>query len=58
MLFASFYVTERSDTEPRPKPEGHPDLGEKWVGAGHLKVGDKPKQADGTLGEVRYVNTI
>nr|WP_221277198.1 Hint domain-containing protein [Deinobacterium chartae] len=53
-----FYVTERSDSEPRPKPEGHPDLSDKWVGAGHLKVGDKLKQADGTLGEVRYVNTI
>ncbi|MFC5601124.1 polymorphic toxin-type HINT domain-containing protein [Deinococcus cellulosilyticus] len=53
-----FYVTERSDTEPRPKPEGHSDLSDKWVGAGHLKVGDKLKQADGTLGEVRYVNTI
>ncbi|GEM49980.1 polymorphic toxin-type HINT domain-containing protein [Deinococcus cellulosilyticus] len=53
-----FYVTERSDGEPRPKPEGHPDLSDKWVGAGHLKVGDKLKQADGTLGEVRYVNTI
>ncbi|GGJ59141.1 polymorphic toxin-type HINT domain-containing protein [Deinococcus roseus] len=54
----SNYVTERSDSEPRPKPEGHPDLSDKWVGAGHLKVGDKLKQADGTLGEVRYVNTI
>ncbi|WP_229685000.1 polymorphic toxin-type HINT domain-containing protein, partial [Deinococcus roseus] len=53
-----FYVTERSDAEPRPKPEGHSDLSDKWVGAGHLKVGDKLKQADGTLGEVRYVNTI
>ncbi|GGJ36972.1 hypothetical protein GCM10008938_23750 [Deinococcus roseus] len=53
-----FYVTERSDSEPRPKPEGHPDLSDKWVGAGHLSVGDKLKQADGTLGEVRYVNTI
>ncbi|WP_034344049.1 DUF1308 domain-containing protein [Deinococcus misasensis] len=53
-----FYVTERLDGEPRPKPEGHPDLSDKWVGAGHLKVGDKLKQADGTLGEVRYVNTI
>ncbi|GGJ59581.1 polymorphic toxin-type HINT domain-containing protein [Deinococcus roseus] len=54
----SNYVTERSDGEARPKPEGHPDLSEKWVGAGHLKIGDKLKQADGTLGEVRYVNTI
>ncbi|GGJ33179.1 hypothetical protein GCM10008938_19280 [Deinococcus roseus] len=53
-----FYVTERSDGEPRPKPEGHSDLSDKWVGAGHLKVGDKLKQADGTLGEVRYVNII
>lgn len=53
-----FYVSERSDGESRPKPEGHPDLSEKWVGAGHLKIGDKVKQADGTLGEVRYVNII
>lgn len=53
-----FYVMERSDSEPRPKPEGHPYLSDRWVGAGHLKIGDKLRQADGTLGEVRYVNTI
>ncbi|GGJ43666.1 hypothetical protein GCM10008938_32450 [Deinococcus roseus] len=49
---------KRSDSEPRPKPEDHPDLSDKWVGAGHLKVGDKLKQADGTLDEFKYVNTI
>ncbi|WP_189005210.1 polymorphic toxin-type HINT domain-containing protein [Deinococcus roseus] len=53
-----FYVMEAADSETRPQPEGHPDLSDRWVGAGHLKVGDKLKQADGTLGEVKYVNTI
>jgi|GEM_PF-6259097 len=53
-----FYVTERSDAQPRPKPVGHEDLNDNWVGAGHLKVGDKIKKADGTFGIVKYVNTV
>ncbi|GAA5532640.1 polymorphic toxin-type HINT domain-containing protein [Deinococcus aluminii] len=53
-----FYVKERSDTGERPKPVGHEDLGKNWVGAGHLKVGDKIKQADGTLGVVANVITL
>ncbi len=53
-----FYITERSDTEARPKPVGHEDLNEHWVGAGHLKVGDKIRKADGTTGVVKYVNTV
>ncbi|MBZ9751733.1 hypothetical protein K7W42_12770 [Deinococcus sp. HMF7604] len=53
-----FYVTERSDTQPRPKPEGHRELSDKWVGAGHLKIGDKIKQADGTLGLVANVINV
>ncbi|UBV44770.1 HINT domain-containing protein (plasmid) [Deinococcus taeanensis] len=54
----STYVTERSDTQPRPKPEGHEDLSDKWVGAGHLKIGDKVKQADGTIGLVANVINV
>ncbi|WP_221090939.1 polymorphic toxin-type HINT domain-containing protein [Deinococcus aquaedulcis] len=53
-----FYVTERSDTQPRPKPEGHEDLSDKWIGAGHLKIGDKIKQADGTIGLVANVINV
>ncbi|WP_221091437.1 polymorphic toxin-type HINT domain-containing protein [Deinococcus aquaedulcis] len=53
-----FYVTERSDAQPRPKPEGHEELSEKWVGAGHLKIGDKIKQADGTIGLVANVINV
>ena len=53
-----FYVKERSDNEARPKPVGHEDLNSNWVGAGHLKIGDKIKQADGTTGVVANVTTI
>ena len=54
----SLYVTERSNAEARRKPVGHEDLNDNWVGAGHLKVGDKIKKADGTTGVVKYVNTV
>ena len=53
-----FYVKEHSDTETRPKPVGHEDLNDHWVGAGHLKIGDKIQRADGGFGVVRYVNTV
>ncbi len=53
-----FYVKERSDTEARPKPIGHEDLNDHWIGAGHLKVGDKIQKADGGFGVVKYVNTV
>lgn len=53
-----FYVTEHSDAQLRPKPEGHEELGDKWVGAGHLRIGDKVKQADGTNGVVSGIVTI
>ena len=53
-----FYVKERSDGGERPKPVGHEDLNTNWVGAGHLKIGDKIKQADGTTGVVANVTTV
>lgn len=52
------YVKEWSDGGNRPKPVGHEDLNEHWVGAGHLKVGDKIRQADGTTGVVANVVTL
>ncbi|WP_260177123.1 HINT domain-containing protein [Deinococcus metallilatus] len=33
-------------------------MGKHWVGAGHLKIGDKIKQADGTTGVVANVVTL
>lgn len=57
-LAHSLYVKEWSDIGNRPKPVGHEDLGKNWVGAGHLKVGDKIKQADGTTGVVANVITL
>lgn len=54
----SLYVTERSDNQERPKPVGHEDLNSNWVGAGHLEIGDKIKQADGTTGVVANVVTL
>lgn len=53
-----FYIKEWSDDGKRPKPVGHEDLNEHWVGAGHLKVGDKIEQADGTTGVVANVVTL
>ncbi|WP_186805500.1 polymorphic toxin-type HINT domain-containing protein [Deinococcus metallilatus] len=53
-----FYVKAWSDTGETPKPVGHEDLGKNWVGAGHLKIGDKIKQADGTTGVVANVVTL
>ena len=53
-----FYVKERSDGGERPKPVGHEDLNTNWVGAGHLKIGDKIKQADDTTGVVANVTTV
>ena len=54
----STYVKERSDHAARPKPVGQEDLNSNWVGAGHLKNGDKIKQADGTTGVVANVTTV
>ncbi|AFD28228.1 YD repeat protein (plasmid) [Deinococcus gobiensis I-0] len=53
-----FYLTAPVDTQPRPKPQGHDDLSTRWVGAGHLKIGDKIKQANGTTGTVTNVVTV
>ncbi len=53
-----FYVKAQSDDQARPKPIGHENLNEHWVGAGHLKVGDKIQKADGGFGVVKYVNTV
>ncbi|MBB6100028.1 hypothetical protein HNR42_003493 [Deinobacterium chartae] len=33
-------------------------MSDRWTGAGYLEVGDKIKQADGTTGVVKYVNTV
>ena len=52
-----FYLEVNVDASSRPAPQGHEDLAEPWVGAGDLKVGDKVRQADGTTGTVRIVNT-
>ncbi|MFN8510687.1 MAG: polymorphic toxin-type HINT domain-containing protein [Deinococcaceae bacterium] len=51
-------MAENTDNSNRPKPIGHEELSNKWVGAGHLKAGDTLKKADGTLGTVVYVNTL
>ncbi|WP_230285589.1 polymorphic toxin-type HINT domain-containing protein [Deinococcus sp. 23YEL01] len=53
-----FFFAQPVDTQPRPAPEGHGDLSRNWVGAGHLKIGDKIKQADGTTGLVANVTTV
>ncbi|WP_412030565.1 polymorphic toxin-type HINT domain-containing protein [Deinococcus yunweiensis] len=53
-----FFVAQPADTQPRPAPEGHRDLSRNWVGAGHLKIGDTIKQADGTTGLVANVTTV
>ncbi|MFN8509828.1 MAG: Hint domain-containing protein [Deinococcaceae bacterium] len=53
-----FYLAENTDNSNRPKPIGHEELSNKWVGAGHLKAGDRLKKADGTFGTVVYVNTL
>lgn len=53
-----FYVQQPADAQPRPQPEGHPELNTHWVGASHLQIGDKLKQADGTVGMVADVATI
>ena len=42
----------------RPTLQGHEDLSERWVGAGHLKEGDRLKLADGSLGTVLNVTTV
>ena len=46
------------DGSGRPAPQGHEDLSERWVGAGHLKAGDRLKLADGSLGTVLNVTTV
>ncbi|MCD0177263.1 hypothetical protein IHN32_15055 [Deinococcus sp. 14RED07] len=53
-----FFFAQPVDTQPRPAPEGHGDLSRNWVGAGHLKIGDTIKQADGTTGLVANVTTV
>jgi len=53
-----FFVAKPVDAQPRPAPEGHGDLSRNWVGAGHLKIGDTIKQADGTTGLVANVTTV
>ncbi|GAA0501059.1 polymorphic toxin-type HINT domain-containing protein [Deinococcus depolymerans] len=53
-----FFVAQPVDAQPRPAPEGHSDLSKNWVGAGHLKIGDTIKQADGTTGLVANVTTV
>lgn len=37
---------------------GHEELNTRWVGAGHLQIGDKIKQADGGMGVVANVVTV
>jgi Pretoxin HINT domain len=53
-----FYVQAQAEAQARPKPMGHEELSSRWVGAGHLLVGDKIKQADGTVGVVSNVFTF
>jgi YD repeat-containing protein len=53
-----FYVQAQADTQLRPKPVGHEELNTHWVGAGHLQIGDKIKQADGGMGVVANVVTV
>ncbi|MFC6593191.1 polymorphic toxin-type HINT domain-containing protein [Deinococcus lacus] len=52
-----FYVTAKAGNGVRPRPVGHADLNERWVGAGHLQSGDKLKLADGREGSVVNVTT-
>ena len=53
-----FYLAGNVDGSARPDPQGHDDLSERWVGAGHLKEGDRLKLADGSLGTVLNVTTV
>ncbi len=53
-----FYVQVQAGTQLRPKPVGHEELNPRWVGAGHLQIGDKIKQADGVVGVVANVVTV
>lgn len=53
-----FFVANLIDAQSRPIPAGHSDLNRNWVGAGHLKIGDQIKQADGSNGVVQNVTTI
>jgi YD repeat-containing protein len=53
-----FYIQAQADAQARPKPVGHEELSSHWVGAGHLQVGDKVKQADGSTGTVSNVFTF
>jgi len=53
-----FYVQAQADALPRPRPVGHEELNTHWVGAGHLQIGDKIKQAGGTTGVVANVTTL
>ena len=53
-----FYLAGNVDGSGRPAPQGHEELSERWVGAGHLKAGDRLKLADGSLGTVLNVTTV
>jgi Pretoxin HINT domain len=53
-----FYLEENVDSTDRPAPKGHEDLNKPWVGAGDLKIGDRIRQADGTMGTVKIVKTV
>jgi hypothetical protein len=50
-----FRIVTFVDGKHRPKPEGHEDLSNVWVGAGDLKVGDTIKRSNGQLGVVKAV---
>ena len=52
------YLAGNVDGSGRPAPQGHEDLSERWVGAGHPKAGDRLKLADGSLGTVLNVTTV
>lgn len=53
-----FYVLKQADESARPKPEGHEDLSQNWVGAGDLREGDVLKRADDRSGVVLRVATV
>ncbi|MFC6593129.1 polymorphic toxin-type HINT domain-containing protein [Deinococcus lacus] len=50
-------MTVKAGNGLRPRPVGHEELNERWVGAGHLQSGDKLKLADGREGSVINVTT-
>jgi hypothetical protein len=50
-----FYLEQTVSS--RPKPKGHEDLSQHWVGAGHLMVGDVIRRSSGLSGVVRGVES-